>query len=452
MPVPVVHKPFIFRDGMTFFTHRILCPAFVTLLMCGSVSGASADERTIYGNDDRIDWYEETNPERLALARSTCMIRSGAVQDNQDGTYTMSGPFPTSVYLEPLGVVPLCESERFGNQPLVGACSAFLVAADIVATAGHCVGSNPVSTKFVFNVYMIDEKTPRVVINEEDLYYAVELLGRVPNTEHDGEDWALLRLDRPVTSPGAVPLPIRRSGEISVGEKVGMIGHPLGLPSKIAWGDDTIVRDISRPKQFNSNLDAYGGNSGSAVFNQATGIVEGIAFGGDDDYVLAGDCATSYIVPDDEGAGTGVMKSTVGDFASLIPVASPAGPPEIDDSAGGNADGFIDRDDEYIEIRFPVRNAGETVLVGVSAEFSSSDSNVVSLGNNLVVYPEMNPGTTRTADAPFVFRIQSDHDFGMPVPVTISLTLPDDGGKQDYTYMLATEPGTIIETEIWIIE
>ncbi len=430
--------------AFTICTLRLSFPA--VLLVAGSLPvSAESTPKVIYGTDDRLDWHEETHPERLALARSTCLLRRGAVVDNGDGTWTLNGLPPSSVWLEPIGVVPLCETERFNDQPVLGDCSGFLVASDIVATASHCLFGNLEFVKFVFNVYMIDENTPRLVIDDQDLYFADEVIGRMPN-DGSGEDWALIRLDRPVTSPGAVPLPTRRSGIIGLGEKVGVIGHPLGLPGKIAWGDDTIVRDNTRPSQFIANLDAYGGNSGSAVFNQTTGIVEGIIFGGEVDYVLMGNCAATNVVPNDGGAGEGVMRSTVAGFQSLIPVASPAGPPVIDDSAKGNGNGLIDPDDSNIEILFPVRNVDEKTLTGVTGALSSTDPNVVP-GDANAAWPSMDPGSTHTADTSFTFSIKPEHDFGTPVPVTLSLTLPDNGGTRDYTFMLETQKP--VETQYW---
>jgi hypothetical protein len=46
---------------------------------------------------------------------------------------------------------------------------------------------------------------------------------------------------------------------------------------------------------FRANLDTYGGNSGSAVFDANTGVVEGILVRGENDFVTRGSCrATNY--------------------------------------------------------------------------------------------------------------------------------------------------------------
>src|SRR5690606_11297122 len=109
--------------------------------------------------------------------------------------------------------------------------------------------------------------------DESQVYTGVEIVGQTLNSF---DDWMLVRLDRVVTAPGALPLEIRRDGFPGVGTPVGMIGHPSGLPMKIAFGSTTVIKKDFQSTFFEANLDAYGGNSGSPVFNQTTGIVEGI--------------------------------------------------------------------------------------------------------------------------------------------------------------------------------
>ncbi|MGK7898838.1 MAG: serine protease [Xenococcus sp. (in: cyanobacteria)] len=69
---------------------------------------------------------------------------------------------------------------------------------------------------------------------------------------------------------GHTIVPIRRSGKIKDEKNVFVIGHPSGLPLKFANG--TQVRDHSPSSFFVANLDTYGGNSGSPVFNEDEGL------------------------------------------------------------------------------------------------------------------------------------------------------------------------------------
>ena len=71
---------------------------------------------------------------------------------------------------------------------------------------------------------------------------------------------------------------------LSAGTFVAMIGHPVGLPMKVTSGATT------RKELDNSaltTLDAFGGNSGSPVFDRADGKLIGMLVSGGDDFVVA---------------------------------------------------------------------------------------------------------------------------------------------------------------------
>ena len=99
-----------------------------------------------------------------------------------------------------------------------------------------------------------------------------------------------------------------------------MIGHPSGLPQKIAGG--ARVRDNSPSSHFVANTDSYGGNSGSPIFNEATHEVEGILVRGVTDYVAEGGCNVSNQCDDDGCGGEDGTRAT--HFADLVP--PPGGP------------------------------------------------------------------------------------------------------------------------------
>ena len=72
-------------------------------------------------------------------------------------------------------------------------------------------------------------------------------------------------------------------GEIQVGEPLCLIGHPWGLPTKVSHTAEVLKNDGLT--WFMANLDSFEGNSGSAVFNELTGEVEGILVRGKPDAV-----------------------------------------------------------------------------------------------------------------------------------------------------------------------
>lgn len=270
----------------------------------------SVQPKVVYGTDDRRDVYQETDPTRLAQAAATCAIVSvGDLSNNGNGTFTLD----FAAY-RALGL-PACASEPFASQPVAAFCSAFMVGDDIVATAGHCLNaSNLAGNRLVFGFVMQDANTPVSVLPASQVYTPVEVLGRRLD---NGYDYCIVRVDRAITAPGAAPLDIRRSGTIAAGTNVGVIGHPAGLPMKIAFGANTAVRSSGPDAYFVANTDTYGGNSGSPVFDALTGLVEGILVRGETDYASQGNCFVSYTVGNTAGRGEDVAKST--SFAQFIP-------------------------------------------------------------------------------------------------------------------------------------
>jgi subtilisin-like proprotein convertase family protein len=250
----------------------------------------------IYGSDDRLDYYQITEPDLIALADSTAVIVSpGNLTDNGDGTFSLPATTFGQWYddLDPLGSGnPLCPDEPYIDQPAPGTCSAFLVEPDIVATAGHCSAEGECqSLAFVFGFVMLDVGTARLTVDMDEVYYCSEIIKTVGTSTND---WALVRLDRPVV--GREPLALSRSGAIAEGQPVFAVGYPYGLPLKMS-GSATVM-DNSAPEYFQANLDVLAGNSGSPVFNAVTLEVEGILVRGNEDFSEGLDCDSSYVCPD----------------------------------------------------------------------------------------------------------------------------------------------------------
>lgn len=267
----------------------------------------AAQPKVIYGTDDRIDVYQETDPDRLRWAASTCgLVNASDLTDNGNGTFTLR----TSPYR--VGGVGPCEGEPFANQPVAPFCSGFVAGPDIIVTAGHCINSASQlgGIRFIFGFQMLNATTPVTDLAASRVYRGVEIVALETGRSGSTRDYAVIRVDRPITAPGAAVLDIRRSGVVPPGARVGVIGHPTGLPLKIAFGDATTVRDSSHPDFFVANLDTYAGNSGSPVFNAVTGLVEGILVRGETDFVVQGGCFRSNVFPNTGGMGEEVSKTT----------------------------------------------------------------------------------------------------------------------------------------------
>ena len=266
--------------------------------------------KVVYGNDDRQDVYQVNNQAVLRLSEATCaLVAPRNIERQADGRYTLSGRDLRTAR-------NLCASEPFGSQPTSAFCTGFLVSHDVIATAGHCVpAAGCDGTAFVFGYKMMNSDTPKMTMEEDDVYFCSEVVG---HRLSGGVDYALVRLDRSVA--GREPVEIRRSGKVPDRAPLIMIGHPSGLPQKIAGG--ARVRDNSPSSHFVANTDSYGGNSGSPIFNEATHEVEGILVRGVTDYVAEGGCNVSNQCDDDGCGGEDGTRAT--HFADLVP--PPGGP------------------------------------------------------------------------------------------------------------------------------
>jgi hypothetical protein len=203
-----------------------------------------------------------------------------------------------------------CYGERFLNQPLVSACTAFLVAPDLILTAGHCIQDKYDCKKqtWVFDYdSSADFTSPKGVITfpKDKSYSCAEL---VSWSDNERLDYALVRLDRKVE--GRLPLKVRRDGKTATNESLMVLGHPLGMP--MIMTNNILIRDNSLTYIFRTNADTFSGNSGSPVFGLLSGLVEGILIKGDDDFALDLDqsCNRPVKCGDKECRGESVQRST----------------------------------------------------------------------------------------------------------------------------------------------
>ncbi len=295
--------------------------------------GDNAETKVVYGVDDRLDIFEVTDPTQLELASSVCAVVFANSLTPSFGRFELR----TSPY--EVGGLPGCLDEPFRDQRTGTFCTAFLVADDLVVTAGHCYNEFSLAqVRFVFGFTMEDAVTAVTTFSEDQVYQGVEIVSQAfEDLNVEVPDYAVVRLDRPVTAPGARPLEIRRRGAVAVGTQVGAIGHPWGLPLKVAFGSDTTVQENDVANTFfRANLDVYGGSSGSPVFNASTGFVEGILKGGNIDFVddPGAECFESNRLGNDlggEGDMFGLEFSTKASFLKLfVPVDFCSGFDEIE--------------------------------------------------------------------------------------------------------------------------
>jgi V8-like Glu-specific endopeptidase len=269
-------------------------------LVIMSATSAFAIDKVIYGNDNRVDVYACPDQLHVGLAQSTAgMIPPANLRQDDAGNYVITA----SLFSE----MGMCPEERFTNQPLTAVCSGFLVGKDLIVTAGHCIEDQAGCDQYLwaFDYKMSDETSP-ILLSKDNVYHCKSIVERQLNNEFD---YALIRLDREVSDRH--PLEFRKTGKVANKANLVVIGHPSGLPTKIS--DGAYVRRNTSKGYFSANLDTYGGNSGSAVFDSKTGVVEGILVRGENDFTYdsARSCRISNRCTNEGCRGEDVTRITV---------------------------------------------------------------------------------------------------------------------------------------------
>jgi V8-like Glu-specific endopeptidase len=246
-----------------------------------SLNVAAAQPKVAYGEDNRIDVVDSRNNFRKNLALSTAtQIPNKNLTLSEDGqTYELANITLADFMPRLSWGTPLCEGEKFEKQLAIGNCSGFLVGDKYLVTAGHCMTSQADcdGSKWAFDYKKGEIEDLKL---EASKVYSCKTIIKQDLNNSTQMDYALVELDRAVTD--REPLTYRKEGKIADGQGVVVIGSPSGLPLKIA-GDST-VHENTEESHFGADLDTFGGNSGSAVFNATTGEVEGILVRGAKDY------------------------------------------------------------------------------------------------------------------------------------------------------------------------
>ncbi len=231
----------------------------------------------IYGPDNRQDIKDVKDPKIIELSKSVAaLIPNKNLNPGKLNQFWISAPNFIEQYQLIKGPLEL----SFGDQPTAAKCSGVLISENLILTAGHCVEDKKslAEMNWVFD-YKIEADSASNSKVELDSKHVYKINRIVEDYFHpydiDGhlKDYAIVELDRPVLNRPFARFNFEERKSLLM-QKIGMLGFPSGLPLK--YTNDARILSISEGIILNSDLDAFGGNSGSPVFLEQTGEVLGV--------------------------------------------------------------------------------------------------------------------------------------------------------------------------------
>lgn len=261
----------------------------LTIIVLLTSFNSFALSKAIYGEDSREEAYLSSNPLHREVSLSVAArISRGAIL-----TQTETETHLRNATLSDIGI---CENEQFAEQHAVSACTGFLVGSKYLVTAGHCVINGCGSEMWAFDYALNDKDQKLVTLQNKNIYYCKQVVSHALSAFPLKKDYALIELDREVTDRKPLRLSTKKPKK---GTSLFVVGTPTGLPLKVATGSVKSKGIIAT--YFRTNLDTFAGNSGSPVFNEESGKVEGILVRGQEDYERSMGCLASTVYGENEG-------------------------------------------------------------------------------------------------------------------------------------------------------
>jgi len=239
------------------------------IAFCGGCSAEQNSELfTVYNKDDRTSLSGAS--EEVAHYAPTVALLSQKHRSPSPQNLNLSAPKLGAVF-------DMCMDEAFVEDKTVGDCTGFLVAKNLLLTAGHCVKSESACSKrtIIFNFHHQNQSTVR----SSDLYFCKSIAARLE--AHEG-DLALIELDRVVELNQSQALLKIEDFVPETKESMRILSHPFGVSLKLSVLESSPEHDGTF---FFAQADVSGGSSGAPVFHPATGKLAGVVVGGESDLV-----------------------------------------------------------------------------------------------------------------------------------------------------------------------
>lgn len=235
-----------------------------------SMVDSTKSAAVIYKGDSRQE-ISTQNPSEATVAKAIAVMFSpDKLKNLSPSRYTLKTYRLSEGY-------PLCPNERFLEQPLLGHCTASLIAPNKVLTAAHCMDSKNSCDEARLIFGWNKDKAATLEVSESEIYKCKSILKMEQTLK--GIDYSIIELDRPVT--GVTPLIVAKNTDALVpGTKLLSLSYPLGLPLK---KDMAVVLSNDKARtNFKVEVNTFKGSSGSPLLN-AQGEIVGILSTGMDD-------------------------------------------------------------------------------------------------------------------------------------------------------------------------
>jgi hypothetical protein len=250
----------------------------------------------VYGEDQRLDYFELTNQESKNLVAESgvaLVARATLAHINEPSTSLAS-------------VHQVCPGEEFRRQPSIAFCSAVLIDWDLILTAAHCGRLFATADMVAMLGYYLDSPN-HLASRAEDVIDIADIVAEgLGNDETVGgfEDYALMRLEHPVVAPRRPAAFDKFASSTTPGAAIQVISSPSGLPLKYDNGGHLRSPDPLMGT-FAADTDTFAGSSGGGAFD-AKGNLIGLLAQGDGDYVrTSSDC--NQVIRREPSAAPGEM-------------------------------------------------------------------------------------------------------------------------------------------------
>jgi V8-like Glu-specific endopeptidase len=239
----------------------------------------SDTSRGVYGVDDRKEVGDKSWVKDYARATAVLVKKSDIVGNK------LYAPTLRKNLSQFYGTSKFHENVKFLDQPIAAYCTGFLIAPDIMVTAGHCIETMEQANEYVWlfdytSNNNFDPQKGYMTIDKKNIYEVKEVMdawlysGNVQTNSGDvfyaDYDYSFLKLDR---ESERSPYRFRTGGDVKLFTNMYTIGCPTGLPLKLT--DNAYVLDTDKKEWFKTNIDGFPGNSGGPVFDEL-GYIEGI--------------------------------------------------------------------------------------------------------------------------------------------------------------------------------